>query len=328
MKQIIKTGFCVLLKGLLLVFPMILFAAPSVLDETEPKELDEGSRICLGCHGSLRYQLTDAYGDVVSLKMYEELRIDTNRYKKASHGGFSCLDCHSSDYETHPHPIEVKFEPLYQCLDCHGGNDVFADFHFETIHDEFQMSVHGDHLIENFSCWSCHNPHHYVNTARKGGSITDVVAYNNSMCLGCHGDISHYAVLIEGQLTNMLSKHEWLPNQSLHFRKVRCIDCHAASNDSILVAHHVLPADQAVKNCVDCHSTNSILFASLYKHQIIERRNKFGFFNAAITNEAYLIGGNRNYFFNIASIVIFGLVLAGIAIHASLRYIHYRRRKS
>jgi nitrate reductase cytochrome c-type subunit len=313
-----------------LLFSVVLLLPFGVLlgEEKPEHEIDEDSKKCLECHSGLRYHLYDPETDeTVSLKMYEELRIDKDLYKKAAHGGFACTDCHSLDYETHPHPISVKFEFQYSCIDCHGGDDDYAHFNFETIEEEFNSSVHGDHYIENFSCWSCHNPHTYKVAAREGGRVIDIVAYDNSMCLGCHGDISHYEVLIERQLTNMLSKHDWLPNQSLHFRKVRCIDCHAATHDDLLVAHHVLPADQAVKNCVDCHSTNSILMASLYKHQIVERRNKYGFFNAEITSDAYIIGANRNYFFNIASIVIFGLTLIGIAIHATLRYINYKRKK-
>ncbi len=291
--------------------------------------LDEDAQSCLECHSNMHYELEDPQtGDVVTMKMYDEIRIDPQDFLTSTHGHFTCIDCHSMDYEIHPHPIEAKFDFQYSCLDCHGSGDQFAAFNFQTIEEEFQLSVHGDHHIDNFSCWSCHDPHTYTLTAREGGDIVDIVAHNNAMCLDCHGDISHYEVLIERQLTNMLSKHDWLPNQSLHFRKVRCIDCHAQVNDDILVAHHVLPADEAVKACVDCHSTNSILMASLYKHQVQERRNKYGFFNASITHEAYIIGANRNYYFNLISAVIFGLVLLGIAIHATLRFVHNRKKQS
>lgn len=310
--------------SLILLVPAFIFLGTSYSDQPQ---LDETSMGCLKCHGLMRYTLVDPEtGDSVSLKMYEELRIDIYQYVTSTHGSFSCIDCHSTDYETHPHPISVKFEPVYTCLDCHGNNEVFAEYNFNSIAEEYEKSVHSEHLVRNFSCWSCHNPHTYRNTARKGGKIIDIVAYNNSMCLGCHGEISHYAVLIQKQLTNMLSKHDWLPNQSLHFRKVRCIDCHAATNENILVAHHILPAKQAVKNCVECHSTNSILLASLYKHQVIERRNKYGFFNAGITSDAYIIGANRNYYFNVISIIIFGMVILGIIIHATFRYIHKRKK--
>lgn len=290
--------------------------------------IDEESLACLECHSQLRYYLENPFtGETISMKMYEEIRIDPMEYANSTHGHFACIDCHSMDYEIHPHPIEAKFDFQYACLDCHGAGEQFAEFNFHTIEAEFQRSVHGEKYIEDFSCWSCHNPHTYQLRVREGGSIMDIVAHNNAMCLDCHGDISHYEVLIERQLTNMLSKHEWLPNQSLHFRKVRCIDCHATVHDDILVAHHIVPAEDAVRNCVECHSTNSILLASLYKHKVVERRNRYGFFNAAITNEAYIIGANRNYYFNVISVVIFGLVLLGIAIHATMRYMAYRKRK-
>ncbi|MFO7613621.1 MAG: cytochrome c3 family protein [Bacteroidales bacterium] len=314
-------------KILLLVILLISFSTAYNKDNPEDV-LDPETQKCLDCHAGMRYTLTDPVtGDMASLKMYDELRIDPHLYIRSAHGSFACTDCHSPDYEIHPHPISVKFEFQYSCIDCHGGDEHFARFNFEKIEEEFNVSIHGDHYIEDFSCWSCHNPHTYRLTAREGGRIIDIVAHNNSICLECHGDISHYAVLIERQLTNMLSKHEWLPNQSLHFRKVRCIDCHAAVHEDILVAHHVLPASEAVRNCVECHSTNSILMASLYKHKTVERRSRFGFFNSEITTDAYIIGANRNYYFNLASIVILGLVLLGIAIHATLRYIHYRQRK-
>ena len=322
------------------IIPVLIFAATwayagtalngdKKADTPDPAEfIDEDSMACLDCHSALRYDLENPFtGEVVSMKMYDELRIDPMEYASSTHGSFACIDCHSFEYEIHPHPIEAKFDYQYTCLDCHSTGAQFEAYNFHTIEEEFLRSVHAPDHLDDFSCWSCHNPHTYRVTTREWGRVVDIVAHNNAMCLGCHGDISHYEVLIERQLTNMLSKHEWLPNQSLHFRKVRCIDCHAAVHEDILVPHDVLPADEAVRNCVDCHSTNSILLSTLYKYQVVERRNRFGFFNAEIMSEAYIIGANRNYYFNIISAVIFGMVLLGIAIHATLRYVNYRKRR-
>ncbi|HCT71199.1 MAG TPA: hypothetical protein DF409_09385 [Bacteroidales bacterium] len=222
--------------------------------------------------------------------------------------------------------MSTKFEVNYTCMDCHGGDETYASFNFETIEEEYLKSIHATELGSEFSCWSCHNPHTYRLSDKEPGQLINRVARNNSACLHCHGDINNYAVLIEKELPDLIKSHSWLPNQSLHFRKVRCIDCHAANNDSIMVAHLVLPASESVKNCVECHSTNSILMGSLYKHQAAEKRNKLGFYNGVIMNEAYVIGANRNYYLNIASVVIFIMVLIGIAIHATLRYIHRHRK--
>ena len=65
--------------------------------------------------------------------------------------------------------------------------------------------------------------------------------------------------------------------------------------------------------------------ASLYKFKVKESRSKSGFYNEVIMNESYVIGANRNYYLGILSLTMFGLVIAGIAIHASLRII--KRKK-
>jgi hypothetical protein len=59
--------------------------------------------------------------------------------------------------------------------------------------------------------------------------------------------------------------------------------------------------------------------ATLYKFETVEKRNKLGFFNAAILSDHYIIGANRNYYLNVASLIIFGLTLLGITIHAIIR---------
>jgi len=85
------------------------------------------------------------------------------------------------------------------------------------------------------------------------------------------------------------------------------------------VAHDILPKEKAVKNCVECHSTNTMLTSKLYKYQNIEERKNRGTFNAVLLNQAYVIGANRNIYLNIVSAIIFGLSLLGVAIHVFFR---------
>jgi hypothetical protein len=61
------------------------------------------------------------------------------------------------------------------------------------------------------------------------------------------------------------------------------------------------------------------LLGSLYKYQVAERRSKYGFLNGPLIEDYYVIGATRNYYLNVASIVIFVLVLLGIVVHAVLR---------
>ncbi len=313
-KQLMITVFT----GILLVF----FSVFSVVSQEKANQLSEESLKCLECHGGAHYTLSDtASGDEVKLSMYRELRVDPLQLAGSTHGMFKCTDCHSSDYETTPHPVSVKFESKYACIDCHGGDEAYASFKFETIEEEYGKSVHAELLGDDFSCWSCHNPHYYK--LSKDIPIVDRVAVDNEMCLQCHGNEIKFSDLTERELPILIDKHDWLPNQTLHFKKVRCIDCHAQQNDSIMVAHLIKPSSQAINDCVKCHSTNSILVSSLYKHEVAQQRNEAGFYNGIIMNQAYLISANRNYFLNIASIVVFGLTLLAIAVHA-----YFRTRKS
>lgn len=314
----IKHLLTTLFVGSLLIL-LVIFSANS---QETTRVLSEESQQCLKCHGNANYTLSNEESeDEVVLKMYQELRIDPVKLINSTHGHFKCTDCHSSDYETTPHPVSVKFETNYACLDCHGGDEAYASYKFETIEEEYNLSVHAKVLGNSFSCWSCHNPHYYTHTGNN--SISERVANDNQMCLQCHGNEIRFNDLTDKELPILINKHDWLPNQALHFSKVRCIDCHAANNDSILVAHNIMPSANAVKNCVECHSKNSILVSSLYKHVVSTERTGAGFYNGVILNEGYLIGANRNYYLNVASIVIFGLTLFAIAIH-----IIFRKRKS
>jgi len=174
----------------------------------------------------------------------------------------------------------------------------------------------------DFTCWKCHDPHSYKLTIRDDGtSIKDAIAYNNAICLSCHSDFSKFELLTERDEIDILTTHDWLPNQAAHFASVRCIECHTAISDSVLVAHQVQTKDMAVKNCAECHSKNSILMASLFKHQAKESRMKLGFINSVILNEAYVIGANRNAIVSFLGILLFLVTVGGISIHILARII-------
>jgi hypothetical protein len=87
----------------------------------------------------------------------------------------------------------------------------------------------------------------------------------------------------------------------------------------MLVSHNIQPKEKAVKRCVECHSKNSLLLTSLYKLQFTDERSIAGFSNASMLEEAYIIGANRNYYLNRLSIILFGLTIIFILIHATLR---------
>lgn len=319
---ILKTkGIAALVLGLMFIIPL----TKTIAQDEEPEivfDYAEENHECFKCHGQKTYHFYNEYlGRVVKERMNPYFVIDSVKYYTSNHWNFSCLDCHSYDYKNFPHDGLLRMEEFPSCLDCHCGDEAFADYHCETIDEEFQRSVHSYKHSEDFTCWMCHDPHSYKINARTNENIKETIIYDNNICLSCHADISKYQLISDITNPNVLVSHEWLPNQALHFAHVRCIECHAEINDSILVAHNVQTKDKAVKLCVECHSQNSLLMASLYKYEEREKRNALGFFNAVILDDTYIIGANRNIYLNIISLVLFGMVIIGIGIHAFLRTI-------
>ena len=276
---------------------------------------------CLKCHGQSKYTYENKEsGKKVTKLMYSELIMDRTVFYETNHREFKCIDCHSEDYMTFPHAGTLRMEAKPNCLDCHGGDEKYAKYHFENIDKEFQESVHSEKHSEDFTCWMCHNAHTYKITARTNEVIKQTIAYDNAICLGCHGNITKYQLLTDKENPNLIQKHEWLPNQILHFKSVRCIECHTKKiNDSTLVAHKILPKKEAVKKCAECHSNNSVLMASLYKYQLKEVRSAKGFITSIFTRDSSAIGANRNFYLNVLSVIIFGFVMIGIIVHAIIR---------
>ena len=274
---------------------------------------------CFKCHGQSKYEYeNELLGTLVKDLMCADRVIKRQDFYVSNHKSFSCTDCHSSEYVSFPHSGELRMELKYSCLDCHGGDEAYSSFSFEVIDADYRESVHFKREEDGFSCWKCHDPHTYRISMRDSKNLKETILYNNNICLNCHSDYNRFQLLSDREEVDLMKTHEWLPDQTTHFRSVRCIECHTKINDSILVSHLVLPKDQAVKLCNECHSRNSMLMATLYKFQSKAQR-KDGFFNGIIMNESYVIGANRNAFLGIASLLIFGIVIVVMIIHIIFR---------
>lgn len=304
-------------------------SAGSTLSNTDNKKVkdtitfvsrfDADNNRCFKCHGQDKYEYTnETLGKQVNAMMCSERIIHKNEFYSSNHRSFSCTDCHSEEYVKFPHSGELRMEQKYICIDCHGGDEKFAKYHFEEIEAEYKKSTHFKMEGEGFSCWKCHNPHTYKISVRNSKNLKETIAYDNAICLNCHSNFSHFQLLTERKEINIIQKHDWLPNQTLHFANVRCIECHTQINNNITVSHLIEPKDQAVKLCNECHSKNSILMASLYKFESKEQRRD-GFFNGIILNASYVIGANRNEYLNLLSLTIFVCVIAIIVIHIIFR---------
>ncbi|OYT11317.1 MAG: hypothetical protein B6I19_11640 [Bacteroidetes bacterium 4572_114] len=171
--------------------------------------------------------------------------IDSADFYISNHRTFACTDCHSPDYEEFPHDGSLRMEPKYTCMDCYEDDENFAEFRFEDIVNDFENSVHAERHGEVFTCWMCHKPHSYRTDARTSESVVNTVAYSNGICLTCHAYMDMYQYLSDDENPIILSSHDWPPKKEGHFAKVRCIEC---------------------------HSSNSLLMASLYNFQSIEQQ--------------------------------------------------------
>jgi len=307
----------------LILIKLLLFLSILIFAQSTPEDIIEHSpenTKCFHCHGSHTYSY---YNEVternVTKRMNPYFVIDSVLFYDQNHKSFECIDCHLYDYRSFPHDGELRMEPFATCIDCHGGDEDFAEFHFEEIEKEFHESVHATKHSDEFTCWMCHNPHTYKISVRTTENIKEVIVYDNNICLSCHADIDKYQLISDMTNPNIFEKHEWLPNQLLHFSSVRCIECHTQISDNTLVAHKVQTKDKAVKLCVECHSSNSRLMATLYKFKATEARSKYGFFNASVLSNTYVIGANRNLYLNVASFIILGFVVFGIIVHVILR---------
>ncbi len=291
-------------------------------DETNKYENAAYNSKCFKCHGHKTYSYYNDWTEKNVLKrMNPYYVIDSALFYEQNHCSFKCTDCHDADYETFPHDGELQMEEISTCYDCHEGDKKTEKYHFDEIIKEVKKSVHTKKYGDTFSCWMCHNPHKYKVTARENKNIAEVIVYDNQMCLNCHSNINQYNILADSAPKNITASHEWLPNQVLHFKHVRCLDCHVKVDNDSMIDHQILPKEKAVKKCVECHSKNTMLMASLYKFQSKQLRNKNGFLNATVLNNSYVIGANRNRYLNKASLLVFGLVVVVVLIHGILRII-------
>ncbi len=286
--------------------------------------VDENEK-CFVCHGESEYRITDqSTGQVITKTTDQKLIIKREDYYRSNHKSFACIDCHS-DQNIQSSSLVEQQEVAIICIDCHGNDEKFERYQFEKIEEEFLESIHHKRHPTEFTCWKCHNPHTYHISIRNTENLPVTIAYDNAICLSCHAESNRSQVSADRPAINISQQHQWLPNRALHFKKARCIECHTKIDDNILVAHLILPKEEAVHRCSECHSRNSLLLVTLYKFQSKEARNKYGFFNAVVMNDAFLIGANRNYLLNLISLAIFGLTFLGIMLHILFRIIRMNK---
>ncbi|MBF0177580.1 MAG: nitrate reductase [Magnetococcales bacterium] len=273
--------------------------------------------LCERCHG----MRTMAYHDQRTGRMVS-LFVDRQKLAQSSHKQQACLDCHGSGFKVFPHDAATRLETRH-CVDCHMEGGRFQRNKFEHIERDFLQSVHFQAMPDRFDCFSCHDPHAFQ-TLRNQGEIGALIQRDNQICLGCHSTPAGTTPLSKRRFTSLETTHNWLPQVALHWRSVRCLECHTPALGG---NHVILKASYAERNCVSCHTRDSMLLTKLYKFRAQEDRQKAGFINSVVLNDAYIVGATRNHWLDRASVALVGFTLLGVVLHGLGRWITARRQK-
>lgn len=271
-----------------------------------PADHDDGW--CLRCHG----MSTLSYRDPGSGKEMD-FYVDVAKFTLSDHGKQTCVTCHKGNFAILPHRLEGKSDH-HTCADCHSGEKLIQRMRMVGITAQFQKSVHVQRDVPGFDCFSCHNPH-VSRLEKRSQPETDVVSRDNGVCVKCH----------QGVLSS-LEKHSVIPKASLHLNAVRCLDCHTPRPGSVI--HAVESARYAERDCVACHSRDSILLTKLYKYRLHESERRAGFINGVVLSDYYVIGMTRHPVLDGLGILGLGGALLGVVLHGAGRFIATRRRKS
>lgn len=104
-----------------------------------------------------------------------------------------------------------------RCVDCHISQKKIEDTVCHQCHQEVYQTYRGSvHAKKGAtSCTDCHNPH-LIKAYKELGAKERI-----AVCSRCHKDY--------------ITRHEWLPNTSLHFDYLECTTCHSPGSEKSMV---------------------------------------------------------------------------------------------
>jgi cytochrome b subunit of formate dehydrogenase/nitrate/TMAO reductase-like tetraheme cytochrome c subunit len=229
---------------------------------------------CMECHAD--EDLTKSINDSTEVPLYVDLSV----YEESVHGGFDCIDCHSTiedvdhgetlpevncalchddvqeEYSESIHAVSLEENQIIplQCKDCHGYHNVFSS--------DDQKSMTYKLNIEN-TCGTCHAKQEVINLIGVRGQ-GPVALYHNSVhdkilsegpdnnaptCISCHGYHQIFLMSDPRSSFNKLNRAE------------TCGVCHEQEKEEYLQSIHW----RAVKRghfespvCNDCHGEHFI----------------------------------------------------------------------
>ena len=286
-----------------------------------PEKTKQANAECFACHSEEGMKNLPAKEGLDPQKLKGLLQ-NPEHYYTADHQKQLCTKCHSEGYDDFPHEANAK-ESTGTCTDCHSKKA-------NLIEKQFDKSVHAE-LSDKITCTTCHNPH-LMRVSDKQSDVQKTVAQDNRVCLNCHDSEERFAKFApeKKKRPQIDELHDWLPNTRLHWKAVRCVECHTpAVAAGEMLSHEILSKDKAEKNCLTCHSANSTLKSRLYRHLVKEEQEKYGFAHSVILAKSYVLGATRHPLLDTLILCAFGAMIFGLLAHGIGRIIaHLRRRKN
>jgi hypothetical protein len=226
--------------------------------------LDDSSKVCGQCHGSLLTASRDH-------QIYDAWKI--SKHSDTQTGIANVIGLAFKDWT----PADV-INRDGNCIACHAPTAVLANggmtdadataYFYTTTDGKFSANTTVDHASEwpNVSCTACHDPHNpsiiafFNSTTRKYEPVTD----NNDLCGQCHGNkrftnsknLSYNIIAGSGGMN--------VPDQQME-PNVVCTDCHmytsdAAGSNSAVMGGHTWAITVREENgnstssCTHCHA--------------------------------------------------------------------------
>jgi formate-dependent nitrite reductase cytochrome c552 subunit len=304
-------------------------AAPSVVEELAAELRDMENAKCLTCHiGDSLHEQDSKFLFSVPSNGNGTLRRSPG-FIASNHGDLACVNCHVGAFQDFPHdaPEGQMAAATLECNECHAQKT-------HTIGVQLARSVHAENYADSFTCTTCHDPHVMI-SGTKGFDPATLVKQDNSACLACHATAETFLAVADGAVAqpewpDIDAIHLWLPNTQRHWEAVRCVDCHTPKTqpgNQLGISHEVLGKEAALKDCATCHTMDSVLRTTLYRHARESGSDTFRLENAVIAQNSYVVGATRSPVLDIGAILLVLATLGGVALHGLLRWVASKKRK-
>ncbi|HXP96551.1 MAG TPA: cytochrome b/b6 domain-containing protein [Telmatospirillum sp.] len=280
-------------------------------DPARPAQIRKINTDCLACHSEQGVKAPPR-PDLDLIKL-GGLTVSAEALAQSVHAAQACTTCHGDAMVQYPHPENGR-QQAKNCVECHPRSAKY------TL-AAFQDSRHYVRHQESFTCNACHNPHSMTLAANRA-SPREVAEQDNAACLGCHQNAVRFAAFAaKREMPDLALHHRWLPNADLHWKAVRCIDCHAEATEAGY-SHQFVRIVKATRDCSSCHSVESSLRSRLYRKALAEPSvSPGGFLNDFILQRAYVVGATRNLWLDQAILAVGALLLLSLATHAFFRIV-------